>query len=54
MATQARATVGEISWALEGVHGRYRAAIRSISGVDAGEWEGDLGLQRIQARRDSR
>src|SRR5262249_50845279 len=49
-ATRARATVGEISSALEGVYGRYQATIRSISGVYADEWEGDAGLERI--RRD--
>ncbi len=48
-ATRARATVGEISSALEGVYGRYQATIRSISGVYAGEWEGDKGLERIRA-----
>ena len=32
-ATRARATVGEISSALEGVYGRYQATIRSIAGV---------------------
>ncbi|MGD9885046.1 MAG: methylmalonyl-CoA mutase, partial [Reyranella sp.] len=48
-ATRARATVGEISSALEGVYGRYQATIRSISGVYAGEWEGDQGLERIRA-----
>ena len=47
-ATRARATVGEISSALEGVYGRYQATIRSISGVYAGEWEGDDGLERIR------
>jgi methylmalonyl-CoA mutase len=47
-ATRARATVGEISSALEGVYGRYQATIRSISGVYAGEWEGDAGLDRIR------
>ncbi|MFO1162114.1 MAG: methylmalonyl-CoA mutase [Reyranellaceae bacterium] len=47
-ATRARATVGEISSALEGVYGRYQATIRSISGVYAGEWEGDQGLERIR------
>src|SRR5216683_3050891 len=47
-ATRARATVGEISWALEGVYGRYQATVRSISGVYAGEWEGDQGLDRIR------
>ncbi len=48
-ATRARATVGEISSALEGVYGRYQATIRSISGVYVGEWEGDAGLERIRA-----
>ncbi len=47
-ATRVRATVGEISSALEGVYGRYQATIRSISGVYAGEWEGDEGLARIR------
>src|SRR5215470_9279065 len=47
-ATRGRATVGEISSALEGVYGRYQATIRSISGVYAGEWEGDEGLERIR------
>ncbi len=47
-ATRARATVGEISSALEGVYGRYQATIRSIAGVYAGEWEGDAGLERIR------
>jgi methylmalonyl-CoA mutase len=47
-ATRQRATVGEISSALEGVYGRYQATIRSISGVYAGEWEGDAGLERIR------
>ncbi len=47
-ATRARATVGEISSALEGVYGRYQATIRSIAGVYASEWEGDLGLERIR------
>ena len=47
-ATRARATVGEISSALEGVYGRYQATVRSISGVYASEWEGDEGLARIR------
>lgn len=36
-AAQARATLGEISDALEAVYGRYQATIRSISGVYAKE-----------------
>jgi methylmalonyl-CoA mutase len=47
-ATRARATVGEISNALEKVYSRYSATIRSISGVYAGEWEGDEGYRRIR------
>jgi methylmalonyl-CoA mutase len=47
-ATRARATVGEISSALEGIYGRFQATIRSISGVYASEWEGDEGLARIR------
>jgi methylmalonyl-CoA mutase len=36
-AARARASVGEISWALEKVWGRHRAEIRAISGVYSGE-----------------
>ncbi len=47
-ATRHRATVGEISDALERVFTRHRAVIRSISGVYGSAWEGDAGFQRIQ------
>ncbi len=40
-AARARATVGEISDAMEKVFGRYRAKIRSIAGVYGGAYEGD-------------
>jgi methylmalonyl-CoA mutase len=40
-AARARATVGEISAALETVYGRHRAEIRSVSGVYAGMYRGD-------------
>src|SRR5262249_24590623 len=40
-AARARATVGEISDALEKVYGRYRAEIRSISGVYGGQYGDD-------------
>ncbi|MGH6888606.1 MAG: methylmalonyl-CoA mutase [Rhizomicrobium sp.] len=40
-AARARATVGEISDALEMVFGRYRAEIRSVSGIYGGAWAGD-------------
>jgi methylmalonyl-CoA mutase len=36
-AARARASVGEISYALEKVHGRYEATTRSIAGVYGGE-----------------
>jgi len=48
-ATRARATVGEISDALEAVFTRHRAQIRSISGVYGGAFSGDDGFAKIQA-----
>src|SRR5262249_10185205 len=48
-AMRARATVGEVSEALESVFGRFRATIRSAAGVYAGAYEGDEGFQRIRA-----
>ncbi|HEY7690269.1 MAG TPA: methylmalonyl-CoA mutase [Dongiaceae bacterium] len=48
-ATRARATVGEISDALEKVFTRHRATTRSISGVYGAAYAGDTGFQRIQA-----
>jgi methylmalonyl-CoA mutase len=49
-AVRARATVGEISDALEKVFTRHRATIRSVSGVYGSAYEGDEGFARI--RRD--
>ncbi|HTO41811.1 MAG TPA: methylmalonyl-CoA mutase [Rhizomicrobium sp.] len=40
-AARARASIGEISDAMEKVFGRHRAEIRSISGVYGGAYEGD-------------
>jgi methylmalonyl-CoA mutase len=48
VATRARATVGEISDALEKVYTRHRAVIRSVSGVYGSAYDGDEGFQRIQ------
>lgn len=48
-ATRARATVGEISDALEQVFTRHRAVTRSVSGVYGGAFAGDEGYARIQA-----
>jgi methylmalonyl-CoA mutase len=47
-ATRARATVGEISDALEAVFGRYRANVRTISGVYGGAYADDEEFQRIR------
>jgi methylmalonyl-CoA mutase len=47
-ATRARATVGEISDALEQVFTRHRATTRSVSGVYGALYEGDEGYRRIQ------
>jgi methylmalonyl-CoA mutase len=51
-ATRARATVGEISDALEQVFNRHRATIRSISGVYGSAYEGDEGYERIRREID--
>jgi methylmalonyl-CoA mutase len=47
-AARARATVGEISDAMEKVFGRHRAVVRTISGVYEKAYEGDEGFERIQ------
>jgi methylmalonyl-CoA mutase len=47
-ATRARATVGEISDALEKVFTRHRAQIRAVSGVYGGQYEGDEDFRRMQ------
>ncbi|MEM7443570.1 MAG: methylmalonyl-CoA mutase [Pseudomonadota bacterium] len=47
-ASRARATVGEISDAMESVYGRHRAEVRSVSGVYAKAYEGDEGFRRIR------
>jgi methylmalonyl-CoA mutase len=48
-AARARATVGEISEALEKVWGRYRAEIRSISGVYGQAYDDDADWQALSA-----
>ena len=47
-AARARATVGEISDALEKVYSRHRAVTRSISGVYGSAYESDEGYMDIQ------
>ena len=44
-AARARATVGEISDALEKVYSRHRAVIRSLSGVYGASYAGDEGFR---------
>jgi methylmalonyl-CoA mutase len=51
-ATRARATVGEISDAMEEVFSRHRATIRSISGVYGAAYEGDDDYARVRAAVD--
>ena len=48
-AARARATVGEISDAMEAAFGRHRADIRTISGVYGAAYEGDEGYMKIQS-----
>ncbi|HNQ83031.1 MAG TPA: methylmalonyl-CoA mutase, partial [Bacteroidales bacterium] len=45
-AAKARATLGEISYACEKVFGRYKAVIRSISGVYSAESKSDESFRR--------
>ena len=47
-AARARASVGEISKALEDVYTRYRAEVRSISGVYGEAYEGDEDYEAIR------
>ena len=47
-ASRARASVGEISDALESEYTRYKADIRSISGVYGAAYEGDAGFLKIR------
>ncbi|MGB5487503.1 MAG: methylmalonyl-CoA mutase [Lysobacterales bacterium] len=47
-AARARATVGEISDALEKVYGRHRATTRSIAGVFGSAYEDDADFSAIQ------
>ena len=47
-AARIRASVGEISDALEKVYGRHRAVIHSVSGVYSSAYEGDRSFMNIQ------
>jgi methylmalonyl-CoA mutase len=47
-AARARATVGEISDALESVFSRHRAVVRTIAGVYGSAYDGDAGYEKIR------
>ncbi|PYE53328.1 methylmalonyl-CoA mutase [Deinococcus yavapaiensis] len=47
-AMRARATVGEVSYALERVWGRHRAEVKTLSGVYAGGYQGDAGFDALR------
>ena len=47
-AARVRATVGEISTALEKEFGRHRAEVRTLAGVYGAAYEGDAGFAAIQ------
>lgn len=48
-AAKLRATLGEISYAIEKVSGRYKAFIRSISGIYSSESAGEEGYAKARA-----
>jgi len=47
-AARARATVGEISDAMENAFGRHRAEVKTLAGVYGAAYEGDEGFAQIQ------
>ena len=47
-ASRARASVGEISMAMEKVFGRHRAEVKTLAGVYGAAYEGDAGFAAIQ------
>ncbi|PLS20864.1 methylmalonyl-CoA mutase [Neptunicoccus cionae] len=52
-AARARATVGEISDAMEAAFGRHRAEVKTLAGVYGAAYEGDEGFAQIQADVDA-
>jgi methylmalonyl-CoA mutase len=52
-AARARATVGEMSDAMESVFSRHRAEIRNISGVYGAAFEGDERYEKVRADVDA-
>lgn len=47
-AARLRASVGEISMAMENVFGRHRAEVKTLAGVYGAAYEGDAGFAAIQ------
>ena len=52
-AARVRATLGEISDALEKIYGRHRAVIRSISGVYGSEFGESMEVERVRKLTDA-
>ena len=52
-AARARATLGEISQALEDVYGRHTATSQTVSGVYASEAQSSIAFQQAQERADA-
>ena len=52
-ASRARASVGEISMAMEKVFGRHRAEVKTLAGVYGAAYEGDEGFAAIQKSVES-
>ncbi|HMJ77197.1 MAG TPA: methylmalonyl-CoA mutase, partial [Iamia sp.] len=52
-AARARATVGEMSDAMETVFGRHSATVRTLEGVYGKGYEGDAGFEAVQADIDA-
>jgi methylmalonyl-CoA mutase len=48
VAARARASVGEISMAMEKIFGRHRAEVKTLAGVYGAAYEGDQGFAQIQ------
>ena len=51
-AARARASLGEISMAIEKVSGRHKAVIHSISGVDSGEFSDSAEIEEVRKMTD--
>jgi methylmalonyl-CoA mutase len=52
-AARARASVGEISDALEKVYGRHQAVIKAVSGIYGSQYEGDEQFRALQDQVDA-